>query len=130
MTSANMVLNRLEPMTALMIMARIRDGNDRIISEIRIITLSTQPPKLPATAPRGMPLRGGYFLLVQKVTKDTLRGRPPGEIGPKGGRFHSRPPPETPAYGGARYVHFPVPFRRARPSTQMLRFVLPLVSCH
>ena len=44
MTRANMVLNRLEPMTALMIMARIRDGKERIISEILIMMLSVLPP--------------------------------------------------------------------------------------
>ena len=38
-----MVLNRLEPITALMIIARIRDGKDRIISEKRIMTLSSHP---------------------------------------------------------------------------------------
>ena len=42
--TSNIVLNRFDPITALMIIARIREGNDKIISEKRIITLSTTPP--------------------------------------------------------------------------------------
>ena len=39
-----MVLKRLEPMTLLIIMARISEGKDMIISEMRIMTASTLPP--------------------------------------------------------------------------------------
>ena len=39
-------------------------------------------------------------------------------------------PPRPPVYGGALYVHRQIPFRRAQPSTQVRRFVLPLVCGH
>lgn len=62
-----------------------------------------------------------YFLLVQKVGKDTLRGLPaPVALRAPGG------PPKDPLFTGEPYTGIGhKPFRRMRPSTRVTLFVLP-----
>ena len=74
MTRANMVLNRLEPMTELMSIARIREGKDRTISEKRIMTLSTLPPTYPAMAPYREPRAPAMMTVRQPASREY---RPP-----------------------------------------------------
>ena len=79
------------------------------------------------------PCRGRYFLLVQKVTKDTLRRRPAGSTSSAKGALSltGRASPRDPPFTGEPYTQIGrIPFRRVGLSTQVLRLVLPLVCGH
>ena len=69
---------------------------------------------------------GTYFLLVQKVGKDTLRGCP----APVALRAPGGPPPKDPLYGGRPIRKAGEAFRRAVLATRGALLVLPPVSGH
>ena len=68
---ASTALFRLLPMRATMAMASSRGGKLRNTSVIRMITLSTQPPKLPAMAPRGTPMSRDRPTAASAAVRDT-----------------------------------------------------------
>ena len=68
---AMMALVRPGPSSVTSAMASSSGGKDRNTSVIRMITLSTHPPKVPAMAPKGMPITRATPTAISAVEMDT-----------------------------------------------------------